>query len=87
MRNSDSEDITANDLKIIANGSIRSFEAAYRNAEVYEIFADKYLNQQRNQNLSMPIKNLSKIKKLMMPQPDCMTKQWMNISKRWKIYR
>ena len=39
-------------LKIIANGSIRSFEAAYRNAEVYEIFADKYVNQERSPNLN-----------------------------------
>jgi tetratricopeptide (TPR) repeat protein len=46
------KDISANDLKIIANGSIRSFEAAYRNAEVYEIFADKYVNQERNPNLN-----------------------------------
>ncbi len=46
------KDISSNDLKIIANGSIRSFEAAYRNAEVYEIFADKYLNQERTPNLS-----------------------------------
>jgi tetratricopeptide (TPR) repeat protein len=46
------QEIAANDLKIIANGSIRSFEAAYRNAEVYEIFADKYFNQQRNPNLA-----------------------------------
>ncbi len=46
------KDIASNDLKIIANGSIRSFEAAYRNAEVYELFADKYLNQERNLNLS-----------------------------------
>ena len=46
------QDIAANDLKIIANGSIRSFEAAYRNAEVYEIFADKYMNQERTPNLT-----------------------------------
>jgi tetratricopeptide (TPR) repeat protein len=46
------KDIAANDLKIIANGSIRSFEAAYRNAEVYEILADKYVNQERSQNLN-----------------------------------
>jgi tetratricopeptide (TPR) repeat protein len=45
-------EISSNDLKIIANGSIRSFEAAYRNAEVYELFADKYLSQERNPNLS-----------------------------------
>jgi len=44
--------IAANDLKIIANGSIRSFEAAYRNAEVYEIFADKYVTQERSPNLT-----------------------------------
>ncbi len=46
------KDISANDMKIIANGSIRSFEAAYKNAEVYEIFADKYFSQERNPNLS-----------------------------------
>jgi tetratricopeptide (TPR) repeat protein len=45
------KDISANNLKIIANGSIRSFEAAYKNAEIYEIFANTYLNQERNQNL------------------------------------
>lgn len=46
------KEISANDLKIIANGSIRSFEAAYRNAEVYEIFADKYISQERTPNLN-----------------------------------
>jgi tetratricopeptide (TPR) repeat protein len=37
--------------KIVANGSIRSFEAVYKNAEVYEKFADKYSNQERPQNI------------------------------------
>jgi tetratricopeptide (TPR) repeat protein len=46
------KEIAANDLKIIANGSIRSFEAAYRNAEVYELFADKYVSQERSPNLT-----------------------------------
>ncbi|TFG99320.1 MAG: tetratricopeptide repeat protein, partial [Calditrichales bacterium] len=47
------KDISANNLKIIANGSIRSFEAAFRNAEVFEIFADKYLSQERNPGLGV----------------------------------
>ncbi len=41
--------IVDNNRKIIANGSIRSFEAVYRNAEIYEMFADRYANQERNQ--------------------------------------
>ena len=44
-------DIIESDTKIVANGSIRSFEAVYRNAEVYERFADKYANQERNKSL------------------------------------
>jgi tetratricopeptide (TPR) repeat protein len=43
--------ITENNTKIIRNGSIRSFEAVYKNAEVYEKFADKYVDQERNPNL------------------------------------
>jgi tetratricopeptide (TPR) repeat protein len=44
-------EITATNTKIIANGSIRSFEAIYKSAEIYEIFADKYAAQERNPNL------------------------------------
>jgi len=43
--------IVDSNTKIIANGSIRSFEAVYRNAEVYELFAVKYADQERNPNL------------------------------------
>jgi len=43
--------IQESDTKIIANGSIRSFEAVYRNAAIYETFADKYANQERNKTL------------------------------------
>jgi len=39
--------------KIVANGSIRSFEAVYNSAEIYEAFADKYANQERNPNLDV----------------------------------
>jgi TolA-binding protein len=44
--------IVENNKKIIANGSIRSFEAAYNSAEVYEEFADIYSVQERPANLS-----------------------------------
>lgn len=37
--------------KVVANGSIRSFEAVYKNAEIYEKFANKYVDQERNQGL------------------------------------
>jgi tetratricopeptide (TPR) repeat protein len=46
------KEIVDNNMKIIANGSIRSFEAAYNNAQVYEQFADTYAEQERNSNLS-----------------------------------
>jgi cellulose synthase operon protein C len=39
--------------KIIANGSIRSFEAVYRNASVYESFAQKYADQERTTGMDM----------------------------------
>ena len=45
------KNIQESDTKIIANGSIRSFEAVYRNAAVYEKFAEKYANQERNTTL------------------------------------
>ena len=48
--------IVENNTKIIANGSIRSFEAVYRNAEVYELFAHKYADQERNPNLDAATK-------------------------------
>ena len=48
--------IVDNNRKIIANGSIRSFEAVYRNAEIYELFADKYATQERNPNLDAATK-------------------------------
>ncbi len=44
-------EITTTNTKIIANGSIRSFEATYKSAEIYELFADKYSAQERNPNL------------------------------------
>jgi tetratricopeptide (TPR) repeat protein len=44
-------EITTTNTKIIANGSIRSFEATYKSAEIYELFADKYAAQERNPNL------------------------------------
>ena len=46
------KEIVDNNMKIIANGSIRSFEAAYNNAQIYEQFADTYALQERNANLS-----------------------------------
>jgi hypothetical protein len=45
------KEIVANNKKIIANGSIRSFEAAYNSAEVYEEFADIYAKQERQTSL------------------------------------
>ena len=44
-------EMTATNTKIIANGSIRSFEAIYKSAEIYELFADKYARQERSLNL------------------------------------
>ena len=46
------KEIVENNRKIIANGSIRSFEAAYNSAEVYEEFADIYAAQERPSSLN-----------------------------------
>ncbi len=45
------QEIVNSNKKIIANGSIRSFEAVYNSASVYEEFATVYMNQERKQNL------------------------------------
>ncbi|MCK5032455.1 MAG: tetratricopeptide repeat protein, partial [Calditrichia bacterium] len=44
-------EIVDNNKKIIANGSIRSFEAIYNSAYVYEDFATVYSNQERKPGL------------------------------------
>jgi tetratricopeptide (TPR) repeat protein len=45
-------EIVNNNMKIIASGSIRSYEAAYNNAQIYEQFADIFVDQERNPNLN-----------------------------------
>jgi tetratricopeptide (TPR) repeat protein len=45
-------EIVNNNMKIIASGSIRSFEATYSNAHIYEQFADTYADQERTPNLN-----------------------------------
>jgi TolA-binding protein len=47
------KEILSNNTKIIANGSIRSFEAVYNNAEVYEQFATTYATQERTPGLNV----------------------------------
>ncbi len=55
--------IISNNTKIIANGSIRSFEATFRNAEIYEEFADKFVNQERDPNMD-PIKQFAESRRI-----------------------
>lgn len=50
MRNLLQEIVNSN-KKIIANGSIRSFEAVYNSAAIYEEFASIYADQERKQGL------------------------------------
>ncbi len=45
------QNIQDSNRKIIANGSIRSFEAVYRNANIFEKFAQKYSDQERSPSL------------------------------------